>query len=313
MLSRASVSSFSSTCHSSEIACSFASMHVSFLPRSSSGSANGARQCDRTGSAPPVEMHSSRNGMGFWNVRNLEGKVKSMSRSVKVELPQSWFSDALLSASLNFPVVLCFSGSAHAEVFDQQINHIYGDIGAGLDIGVQILYLAALLGLVGVASYFVVKQVLIRRDLESAARDLQDRVRSGEALPVEYFELGAVMLRKKFYVLATRYLEQAIAKWDGDPQDLAQVHNALGYSYVNDDNIDRGIAEYRKALKLQPGYVVAWNNLGSAYEKKKNLPKALEAYEQALLFDPNNAVAKEYRDALKLRVERLKGVPMKYD
>ena len=52
---------------------------------------------------------------------------------------------------------------------------------------------------------------------------LQDRVRSGEASSEEYFELGAVMLRKKFFVLANKYLEQAIKKWDGDEADLAQV------------------------------------------------------------------------------------------
>jgi len=48
-------------------------------------------------------------------------------------------------------------------------------------------------------------------------------VRSGEASSEEFFELGAVMLRKKYYVLANKYLEQAIKKWDGDEADLAQV------------------------------------------------------------------------------------------
>lgn len=48
-------------------------------------------------------------------------------------------------------------------------------------------------------------------------------MRSGEASSEEYFELGAVMLRKKFFVLANKYLEQAIKKWDGDEADLAQV------------------------------------------------------------------------------------------
>lgn len=235
------------------------------------------------------------------------------SFSKQMELPTSWCLDALLATFINCPVFLSLTDSARAESSNQEVHQIYGDLGAGLELGVQVLYLAALLSLVGVASFFVVKQLLIRRELESAARDLQDRVRTGEALALEYFELGAVMLRKKFYVLASKYLEQAINKWDGDPQDLAQVHNALGYSLVCDNKVDKGIAEYQKAVKLQPGYVVAWNNLGSAYEKKKNLPKALEAYEQALLFDPNNSVAREYRDALKKRVDRLAGVPIKYD
>jgi hypothetical protein len=38
------------------------------------------------------------------------------------------------------------------------------------------------------------------------------------------------MLRKKFYVLANKYLEQAIKKWDGDEQDLAQVNIDWAFS-----------------------------------------------------------------------------------
>lgn len=52
---------------------------------------------------------------------------------------------------------------------------------------------------------------------------LQEQVRSGDASATELFELGAVMLRRKFYPAATKYLRQAIEKWDGDDQDLAQV------------------------------------------------------------------------------------------
>lgn len=51
----------------------------------------------------------------------------------------------------------------------------------------------------------------------------QEQVRSGDASATELFELGAVMLRRKFYPAATKYLLQAVQKWDGDDQDLAQV------------------------------------------------------------------------------------------
>lgn len=54
-------------------------------------------------------------------------------------------------------------------------------------------------------------------------------MRSGDASAMEYFELGAVMLRRKFYPAATKYLLQAIDKWDGDDQDLAQVRNCLAH------------------------------------------------------------------------------------
>ncbi|KAF2297444.1 hypothetical protein GH714_023672 [Hevea brasiliensis] len=77
------------------------------------------------------------------------------------------------------------------------------------------------------------------------------------------------MLRRKFYPAATKFLLQAIEKWDGDDQDLAQVYNALGVNYVRDGKLDKGIAQFETAVKLQPGYVTAWNNLGDAYEKKR--------------------------------------------
>ena len=47
--------------------------------------------------------------------------------------------------------------------------------------------------------------------------------------------LGAVMLRRKFYPAAIKYLQQAIQKWDRDEQDLAQVSypQLLGYVSTN--------------------------------------------------------------------------------
>ncbi|KAJ4701160.1 Tetratricopeptide repeat protein [Melia azedarach] len=185
------------------------------------------------------------------------------------------------------------------------------EIGELFELGIQLSYLLLLLGLLGVGTFFVIRQVLVRRELDLSAKELQEQVRSGDASATEYFELGAVMLRRKFYPAATKYLLQAIEKWDGDDQDLAQVYNALGVSYVRDSKLDKGITQFETAVKLQPGYVTAWNNLGDAYEKKKDLKSALKAFEEVLLFDPNNKVARPRRDALKDRVKLYKGVPVR--
>ncbi|XP_044476050.1 tetratricopeptide repeat domain-containing protein PYG7, chloroplastic-like isoform X1 [Mangifera indica] len=189
-------------------------------------------------------------------------------------------------------------------------NAIY-EVGEFFELGIQLLYLLLLLGLLGVGTFFVIRQVLVRRELDLSAKELQEQVRSGDASATELFELGAVMLRRKFYPAATKYLLQAIEKWDGDDQDLAQVYNALGVSYVRDGKLEKGIIEFETAVKLQPGYVTAWNNLGDAYERKKDLKLALKAFEEVLLFDPNNKVARPRRDALKDRVKLYKGVPVK--
>ncbi|GMI85126.1 hypothetical protein HRI_002181900 [Hibiscus trionum] len=185
------------------------------------------------------------------------------------------------------------------------------EIGELFELGIQLSYLLLLLGLLGVGTFFVIRQVLVRRELDLSAKELQEQVRSGDASATELFELGAVMLRRKFYPAANKFLLQAIEKWDGDDQDLAQVYNALGVSYVRDGKLEKGISQFETAVKLQPGYVTAWNNLGDAYEKKKEYKSALKAFEEVLLFDPNNKIARPRRDALKDQVEMYKGVPIK--
>ncbi|XP_021755214.1 tetratricopeptide repeat domain-containing protein PYG7, chloroplastic-like isoform X2 [Chenopodium quinoa] len=193
---------------------------------------------------------------------------------------------------------------------DIKINPVY-EVGELFELGIQLSYVLLLLALLGVGTFFVIRQVLVRRELDLSAKELQEQVRSGDANATELFELGAVMLRRKFYPAATKFLLQAIEKWDGDDQDLAQVYNALGVSYVRDGKIDKGITQFEKAVKIQPGYVTAWNNLGDAYEQKKDLKTALKAFEEVLLFDPNNKVARPRVESLRDRVNMYKGVPVK--
>lgn len=99
--------------------------------------------------------------------------------------------------------------------------------------------------------------------------------------------------------------------WVCNLVSTCQVYNALGVSYVRDGKLEKGITQFETAVKLQPGYVTAWNNLGDAYEKKKDLKSALKAFEEVLLFDPTNKIARPRRDALKERVTMYKGVPVK--
>ena len=60
-------------------------------------------------------------------------------------------------------------------------NEALGEISEGLEGPVQAVYLISLLGFLVVGAYLVVRQVLIRRELEDAAKVLGDRIRSGSA------------------------------------------------------------------------------------------------------------------------------------
>ncbi|KAI3973688.1 hypothetical protein MKX01_031108 [Papaver californicum] len=204
---------------------------------------------------------------------------------------------------------LSYAEAAHSSE-EMRFNSVY-EVGELFELGIQLSYLLLLLGLLGAGTFFVIRQVIVRRELDLSAKELQEQIRSGDASATELFELGAVMLRRKFYPAAIKYLQQAITKWDGDDQDLAQVHNALGVSYIRDEKLEKGINQFEIAVRIQPGYVTAWNNLGDAYEKKKDLKAALKAFEEVLLFDPNNKLARPRRNALKERVQMYKGIPMK--
>ncbi|KAK1271098.1 hypothetical protein QJS04_geneDACA005795 [Acorus gramineus] len=268
------------------------------------------------------EIGSNSDGSVNDSIHILNGKSKAGWLSAKVHEEHLWsLSDSEDTRSNTNPLIwvsilstgaatLLSSPEAAQAGREVKLGAVY-EIGELFELGIQLSYLLILLGLLGVGSFFVIRQVLVRRELDLSAKELQEQVRSGDASATEYFELGAVMLRRKFYPAAIKYLQQAIEKWDGDNQDLAQVHNALGVSLVRDGKLEKGISQFENAVKLQPGYVTAWNNLGDAYEKKKDLKAALKAFEEVLLFDPNNTIARPRRDALKDRVRMYEGVPLK--
>ncbi|KAL7156044.1 hypothetical protein ABFS83_03G116600 [Erythranthe nasuta] len=251
----------------------------------------------------------------------LKKKSESCSSSTLTEVEEaSWKlsvgEDVRRGTPLFVSTVLCSSLAWLTPVQTAQAseyvraNAMY-EVGEFFELGIQLSYLLLLLALLGAGSFYVIRQVLVRRELDLSAKDLQEQIRSGEANATELFELGAVMLRRKVYPAATKYLRQAIDKWDGDNQDLAQVYNALGVTYVLDEKVEKGIAQFETAVKLQPGYVTAWNNLGDAYEKTNDIKSALRAFEEVVLFDPNNKIARPRRDALKAKVDMYRGVSVK--
>ena len=117
--------------------------------------------------------------------------------------------------------------------------------------------------------------------------------------------MGSIMLRKKVFTQAVRNLKLAAQMWEGDKEDLAQIHNALGFGYLSTDKVDEAISEFNKAVELTPGYVTAWNNLGDALEQKKEFKGAIEAYEESLILSPGNKVATVRLDEIKRRQGRL--------
>lgn len=62
----------------------------------------------------------------------------------------------------------------------QQYNELF-QLGEGLETPIQLMYLLTLLGFLAGGAYLVSRQVLIRRELDEAAKALGERIRTGEA------------------------------------------------------------------------------------------------------------------------------------
>merc|ERR1711904_597122 len=102
----------------------------------------------------------------------------------------------------------------------------------GLGLPVQIIYGSLLLSLLAILSYLLLRQLTIRNELDKVAKNLNEKIDKKNGPPTDYFELGAILMRKKLYSQAARNLEKCIYLWDSDESELAQVYNALGFAYV---------------------------------------------------------------------------------
>ncbi len=164
-----------------------------------------------------------------------------------------------------------------------------------------IVYLSVLLVLLAGAGWAVIRQVLKTRKIESALSRLEQKLKTDRGTVQEYYELGSIYSDKKLFAQAIVLLQKSLKGVDAEEENLAPVHNALGYAYFAQEQYDIAIREYKEALKDNPEYVTALNNLGHVYERKKLTAQALETYEQALKYEPNNPIAKRRAESLRKR------------
>ncbi len=168
-----------------------------------------------------------------------------------------------------------------------------------MDSTLAIAYLGALVLLLAGVVWLVVRQIIKARSLENVISELQPKLQKEKGTPDDYYQLGSVYLRKKLYAQAIALFNKAI-KEGGD--NMAEVHNALGFAYFSQEQYDLAIKNYKEAIATQEGYVTAINNLAHAYEKKRLLPQAIDMYEQVLVLDAKNETAKRRLTSLRKQV-----------
>ena len=106
---------------------------------------------------------------------------------------------------------------------------------------------------------------------------------------VQRNNLGASLLQQGKVDEAVAEFQKALAL---DPKYTA-AHLNLGYAYDRKGQIDEAMAQYQKVIALEPGNVFAHNNLGVLYDKKGLYAEAIKEFEQVLQVDPSNATARD--------------------
>jgi len=89
----------------------------------------------------------------------------------------------------------------------------------------------------------------------------------------------------------TRRWKSRLMGLEKQANTLADTHFQLGNILYFDGDLDKAIAEYREAIKLNPDYESAHYNLGSALEDKGDLDEAETEFRKAIEINPNNVKA----------------------
>lgn len=86
--------------------------------------------------------------------------------------------------------------------------------------------------------------------------------------------------------------EKAIADFEKaiqiNPKSIEVYYNR-GVAYINSCQDDSAINDFTETLKLDPSFVAAYNNLGNIYARSQQYQKAIEVYDKAIELDPNAA------------------------
>jgi hypothetical protein len=107
-----------------------------------------------------------------------------------------------------------------------------------------------------------------------------------------YYNLGCYAVDQGNYPLAIFYFEKTLrAKPDSAslPYD-APAYNNMGFAYLRQGQISNAVANFDKALKLQPRYPEAYFNMGCAFLTNGQPDVAADCFQRALALERNPAI-----------------------
>jgi tetratricopeptide (TPR) repeat protein len=77
----------------------------------------------------------------------------------------------------------------------------------------------------------------------------------------------------------------------GNQHGLSIAYYNRGNAYLATSHFDHAIADYNRAIELNPGLVSAFNNRGRAFLEKDQIDRAVADFEEVIRLNPNSAAA----------------------
>lgn len=99
-----------------------------------------------------------------------------------------------------------------------------------------------------------------------------------------HFNLAVELVRNGALKEAEAHYRKAVPL-----RPTAEVHNGLGFALDLQKRTDEALAEFHRALELDPDYVPALNNLASTLARQGKLDEAASYYQRSLAAKPNTA------------------------
>jgi superkiller protein 3 len=88
----------------------------------------------------------------------------------------------------------------------------------------------------------------------------------------------------KFAAAEAHYRKALVGK------PTAETHNGLGYVLARQGRTDEAVAQFRRAIDVDPRFTPAYNNLAEALVKQGKLEEAVQYYKRSLAERPSPAV-----------------------